>query len=300
MTTLYQYPPEVLHALQRTELEMLKTVDRICRKYNIRYFLTWGSMLGALRHQGFIPWDDDIDIGMLREDYEQLRKVPDTEWEGMYELVDPTDKNELHRYAYPQLYKKGSVFVTEYHYKHDHMKNNPENRQMPIWLDIFIFDKIGDVAYAEKRWRKIWTLGKLYYYSKCRIAPDSNDSFKNKIVNMGKGIIFCFLNIVQEPEQRICKKIKQLCTCDEGENVGVFYTTHKHHMLPCSYDEVFPLKEVPFEDMMTFIPKNADRMMRNRYGEHYMEMPPETARVNHPPYMLNLGDGNGFLINQNI
>lgn len=298
MASLFQYPPEVLKSLQKTELDMLKIVDRICRKYDIKYFLVWGSMLGALRHRGFIPWDDDIDIGMLREDYERLRQVPEDEWQGLYELVDPSDNNPLHRYAYPQLYKKNSIFVTEYHYKHDHMKNNPENSQMPIWLDVFIFDRINDAKLAYKRWRKLWVLGKLYYYAKCRISPTSGDSLKNKIINMGKGIVYFLLNLVPNPELRICKKIKQLCTCDEGRNVGVFFTTHRHHVYPCSYDEVFPLVEVPFEDTMTFIPKNAHEMMCNRYGDHYMDMPPENARNNHPPFILNLGDGNGDLINQ--
>lgn len=299
MPSLYQYPPEILKALQKTELEMLKKVDTICRKYEIKYFLAWGSMLGAVRHHGFIPWDDDIDIGMLREDYERLRQVPKEEWEDLYELVDPSDNNILHRYAYPQLYKKDSVFVTEYHYKHDHMKNNPQNRQMPIWLDIFLFDRIADVKAAERRWRKVWLLGKLYYYAKCRITSSNEDSLKYKLINFGKTLTFYILNLFQKPEQSICKGIKRLCTMDEGDYVGVFYTTHRHHMLPCPYDDVFPLLEVPFEDMTSFVPKNYDRMMRNRYGKHYMELPPVSARVNHPPYILNLGNGIGDLINQN-
>ena len=299
MSSLYQYPSETLKALQETELNMLKTIDKICRKYNIKYFLAWGSMLGALRHHGFIPWDDDIDIGMLREDYEKLRQVPEYEWEDMYELVDPSDNNVLHRYAYPQLYKKNSVFITEYHYKHDKMKNNPEGHQMPIWLDIFIFDKIGNVRAAENRWKRVWLLGKFYYYAKCRVSPDRSDSFRNKLINLGKELTYYVLNIIKNPEQRICKQIRQLCTKDVGDNIGVFFTTHKHHMLPCPYAEMFPLTEVQFEDMITFVPKNYDRMMRNRYGEHYMELPPESVRVNHPPFILNLGDGKDDLINQN-
>ena len=74
---LSRYNPEgsILRRAQLRELEILIEVDKICRKHNIEYFLDWGTLLGAVRHGGFIPWDDDIDISVRRKDYSRLCKV---------------------------------------------------------------------------------------------------------------------------------------------------------------------------------------------------------------------------------
>ena len=70
---------EMLRSIQLVELEMLKEVDRICKKHKITYAIIAGTLLGAVRHGGFIPWDDDLDVAMLRPEYERFRKVCKTE-----------------------------------------------------------------------------------------------------------------------------------------------------------------------------------------------------------------------------
>ena len=70
-----EYEPEILQKLHTLQLEMLSDLQKICEKYNLEYFAVFGTALGAVRHKGFIPWDDDSDIAMLREEYEKFRKV---------------------------------------------------------------------------------------------------------------------------------------------------------------------------------------------------------------------------------
>lgn len=73
-----QYDQQVLRRLQLTEMGMLEDIDRVCREHNITYFLDAGTLLGARRHGGFIPWDDDVDLGMPRDDYERfLQEAPE-------------------------------------------------------------------------------------------------------------------------------------------------------------------------------------------------------------------------------
>ena len=91
-----EYSPEVLKQLQNVEVDMLEIFVRICEKYDIKYFAIYGTAIGCIRHQGFIPWDDDIDVGMLWEDYKKLRAVPKEEWGDSVILCDPSDDNEDH------------------------------------------------------------------------------------------------------------------------------------------------------------------------------------------------------------
>ena len=71
---------EQLEKLHQVELKALLKFDQVCRKYNLQYTLDGGTLLGAIRHKGFIPWDDDTDVCMLREDFEKLRSIPKEEW----------------------------------------------------------------------------------------------------------------------------------------------------------------------------------------------------------------------------
>ena len=81
-----------LAKIQNCQLDMAIEVKRICEKYKLRYFLAYGSMLGAVRHKGFIPWDDDLDIGMPREDYDQFVFICQTDLDPDYQLI--TWKND--------------------------------------------------------------------------------------------------------------------------------------------------------------------------------------------------------------
>lgn len=77
-----------LRALQLKELECLKEIDRLCRKHKIEYFLSWGSAIGAIRHKGFIPWDDDIDVSMKMDDYLRFKEVCAQELDAKYFYQD--------------------------------------------------------------------------------------------------------------------------------------------------------------------------------------------------------------------
>lgn len=131
-----------LKGLQDELLGMILEVDRICKKHGITYYLGGGTLLGAVRHQGFIPWDDDGDLIMLREDYEHFRKVVGEELDAKYFYQDRGTDPYAH-YVNPKLRRNDSIFVTEFGEKQEKMHQG-------IFLDIFIHDKTANSKLGRK------------------------------------------------------------------------------------------------------------------------------------------------------
>lgn len=96
--------------MQLLELDMLEELDRVCRKYDIKYCITYGTLLGAVRHKGFIPWDDDSDIAMLREEYEKFRKVAHEMDPSICYFQDHFNDPE-YLWQYGKLRRTGTTFV---------------------------------------------------------------------------------------------------------------------------------------------------------------------------------------------
>ena len=122
---------QAIKVIQQESLESLVEVDRVCERLDINYFLVGGSMLGALRHQGFIPWDDDTDIGMLRKDYQRFCKGADAASDERYFIQLPKTDKHIH-FVYARMRKSGVEYITHYNEDKDFHKG--------IWVDVFPFD----------------------------------------------------------------------------------------------------------------------------------------------------------------
>ena len=284
MNKMYkQYDPEVLKKLQKVQTEILEDFIEVCKKYKLDYFLLGGSGIGAIRHHGFIPWDDDIDVAMTREHYDIFMSVIDKEMGDKYKILTPLTDN---RYAcnVTHLQKKGTKFIPELSKK---LKCD-----LCIDIDIFPMDKMPDDSkLRKKQLNRTWFWSKLLYL-RGNGGPNIPLSGWKKIVSaILCQVIHFFLVIFRiSPKwiyQQLLKEQKKYYHLDTKYMCPFEVTMAKTAYI--SKEEMYPLIDVPFEDITVKMPHDYDIYLTRLFG-NYMQMPPEDKRINHCPYILDFGD----------
>ena len=273
-----------LRELQNVETSMLAVFDRICRKHDIPYFVTFGTALGAKRHQGFIPWDDDIDVGMLRSDYFKLKEIAPDEWEGLV-LIDGESECFYHEKVFPRVYKPGTILEAELSRKYTY---NKENVKKPVWIDIFLYDYVDSKEIALKKAKQARKLHILYYYSKYWTNIVRTDSISKKMISIGKNILHLFISI-RKPASYLAKYYTLV-----SQDTGHFLISYDSWTIKeimdsfCGKNELYPPRDIQFEDIVVMAPRELEHQLESFYG-NYMKLPPEEKRVGHIPHNIFLG-----------
>jgi lipopolysaccharide cholinephosphotransferase len=269
--TPYALSPDELRAMQLILLEALREVDRICEKHGIKYMLDGGTLLGAARHGGFIPWDDDLDIVMLRSEYERLRAACETELNPeRYFFQDHT--TDLH---YPWGYGRIRVADSEFvRLGQEHLK-----MRTGIFLDIFIRDNapVGKMAQA---------LFGGYCFILRKILYSCVGKVREK--NLVKRMIYCLINVI--PRARVFAEIERLAAKMNRRETG-FVRNYTFAVVTRDkgtyaypkrwFSEVYEDQGVTFEGHVFPISRYYKEYLTFVYG-NYMELPPPEKRRGHP------------------
>lgn len=258
--------------VQQISLELLKEVHEFCVDNNIKYTLFAGTLIGAIRHHGFIPWDDDLDVAMPRPDYDKfIHSFQSKRGNKLFSREIQGNKVAL---AFSRLCEMNETYVDDSH---------PwTNENKGIWIDIFPLDGIeNDRELANKRIEeifKIWYLGCFIRSSKANI--NLYKSLYRKAKQIIKRFICHILSIVYKPYDThisLCKKY--------GYDNAVCYANlswpgwKMREYCPKHVLDDFIL--VPFEDSEFYVMKGYDESLRLKYGD-YMQMPPiEKRRSSH-------------------
>ena len=278
-----EYDPEVLKKLQKVQTGILKDFDSICEEHGLSYFLLGGSGIGVVRHHGFIPWDDDIDVAMPRKDYDILLEDVEKEMGDKYRILTPlTDKD--YSVNVTKIQKKGTKFVP-YHAR----KSKCERC---IDIDIFPLDNMPDDKKKRTRQlRRTWFLNKLLFLRGCGEPDIPFDGWKNTIATMICKMVHIVLIVCRVSPAFLYRLLEKEETRYNDQPVE-YMNTFRVTMSDRSYiskQEMYPLVKMPFEDMEVYMPKEYDRYLTRLFGD-YMTMPPVEKRVNHCPDVLEFGE----------
>ena len=262
--------------IREQELELLKVVDKICSENSITYFLSGGTMLGAARHKGFIPWDDDIDIAMLREDYERFKKACIEQLPQKYEYQSYTNKDGYH-YFFDKITIKDTYFSTKYSDKFDMRKG--------IFMDIFVFDKTSDKPFFQKL--HFNTLMKMRLLMNVRWI---NCARKDKSYMLSKLLLPILRIFSMDTYSKWYDKVLRRYEKRKTSTVLPPATDHKWRgVMPKKWFDDVTITQ--FENVPTYIPVGCDNYLKQWYGDDFMEMLPLCKRVgSHDFYRLDIGN----------
>ena len=263
---------ESLKELQKVEVQILTVIDEFCRENGINYSLYAGTALGAVRHGGFIPWDDDIDICMERNEYNRFLKLwREKPMEG-YTLAGD-DEPECH-INHSKIFMDNTVLLN----------NGEAESGQGVFLDIFALDKVP----TDSKLRK-----KLIYKAKLRLIYTRDYPYRggSKLLELAsRFILFKTKKRKAKLKRRLNEYIQQY---RDAENNYVYMGLECPETLRYSYPaDLFETSEIEFEDRRFFITKKSDEMLTELYGD-YMQLPPEEERVcRHNPEIQYIDEKN--------
>jgi lipopolysaccharide cholinephosphotransferase len=273
-----------LRDIQLVTLDILKEVDRLCKENNIKYFLEAGSALGVARYEGFIPCDDDIDIGMFREDYEKFGKIANKELKEGY-LMQQMQLGKDYPYPYMQVVKDNTSFVR--------MEFKKARMHHGIHIDIAPIDHVPeDKSLREKQIRIIRKYSGLIRKKLIPEPYESKNPIKSFIVNspyyMLKLIPLWILKNLQYREfvryrYDDCKYVGDLCT---------------HYKKDIHFDKnvFFPVKEGDFENLKFPIPNDMDKYLTVMYDDYKILSPREDGSIKYRMFYASLEQN--YIINK--
>lgn len=263
---------EVLKRLQTTEMEILDVLDSFCARHGIQYSLAAGTAIGAIRHQGFIPWDDDIDIAMSRTEYNKFCRA----WKQ-----NPIDGYYLENYlddkycgtSHAKLRKDGTVMLSE--------GEDEKHGHHGIWVDIFPCDKIPK---DEKKTNQIIKYGRrVIFFTRANVIS-YNDDIVKKLVRYAIRLIPYAVRhrLLLEAADWLVKNNEKI----DGDYEWISMSTLGSLSIRYHQNLMDETIRVKFEDREYNIFREYDDMLRCLYGD-YMTLPPIEERVcKHAPIKL--------------
>ena len=263
-----EYREASLEEIKEKMLKMLKAIDTVCRRHNINYWLSDGTLLGARRHKGYIPWDDDVDISMMRCDYNKFIEIAQKELGGDYFLQNRKTDIYYNNLVVSTKVRDNKSLVIE-------IDEDEEAYNQGAFVDIFVMNQFDS---SDKKYRM-----KKFFYRMKSIAKNHVYEYEpcnKKILKSVLSMIF-----IWESKTRLIRTISQENDrhVQSGDSIGHDYFTPTSNKYRFNYNDIFPLRNIEFEGGSFLAPNNVNKVLENIYGD-YMKLPPKKQRITHSIY----------------
>ena len=260
-----------LRQLQLAELEMLCDFRALCEKHNLRYFLDYGNLLGAVRHGGFIPWDDDVDVSMPYEDYRKFLKIAQEELGDRY-FLQTDDTDEQYHFCFAKIRKNGTTMVNE-----DQLGWDIHHG---AWIDIFVLIETNPGLEFKIRTQ-------LYRVCNFLLMDQYFDIFSPVFEKMVGKAGVKFMQLVYRTPRKWRKALKhwllhRICSSRNKQGWTVAWTGLTEYFPKEVYEQTAKLE---FEGETFDVPGQYLKNLEIDYGD-YMQLPPEEKRIGHGADMI--------------
>lgn len=249
---------EDIRELRDIQMGILDDVHRFCLSNNIRYSLSSGTLIGAVRHKGYIPWDDDIDIYMLRADYERFLSLYDGGTQ--FRLLDPR-KEPHYYYTFAKVVDMRTKMV----------ERETEGYEIGVYIDVFPVDYVTDNLKARERIFRIKKL--LYKIRRCKIS--ATNPLHSRLAYLCYRSLPVSVGMLNQWIEHLIVNRQPTATLCHMTEAG---PTSSRGCFPA--DDMREMIDMPFEDRVYKVMAGYDDYLHRTYG-NYMQLPPEGQRVTH-------------------
>lgn len=272
---------DALRRLQETELEILSVFAKFCEKNDLQWFIDSGTVLGAMRHGGFIPWDDDIDVGMLRADYDRFLTLAEKSFPQGYS-VHTAQNTSGFAGMFAKIYKNGTLFETK--------ETSDAGLSQGIFVDIFPYDALSGDPDMQKKQRsgaRFWQSMSYLYHSGSIVVP--HKGILGRLERCACAIAHPIVHALLSPERIMSRFNASIAKTDANTS---------HLILPFAWpnidgiplDTIIPTRCVLFEGLEFPAPGATEEYLELMYGD-WRTLPAPGDRRTHLPRILDFGDG---------
>lgn len=239
-----------LHSVLR---EILCDIDSFCKKNDIQYWLSYGGVLGAVRHGDFIPWDDDLDIVILQEDYSRFAELAQKELGDSYRIECPL-LDDSYKAPFIKVKKKNTTFINRQYL------NDPDNAQN-IFIDVFPLYNIPNGKLSRKKQRMLGII-----YNLMIRRENANRGYVNKIITLGTKLFG------REKMLKFCYNSFSKYKAEKCNNIECINSSASYGRERLSRDVYCPAVYMDFGNMKVPVPNKTDEYLKLLYGD-YMQIP---------------------------